>query len=176
MDQTALIVPVPRIGPLLQPWRSRYDPSAAGGVPPHVTVLVPFLRPAELRAHHLAALEDVVAHHAEIDVELATVGMFDEGVLHMRPEPDTPFRELTADVHDRFPDSQPYGGRHDEVVPHVTVGHDIPRPAASHAARSLMLALPIRVHLDVVQLWAPRGDQWTIVASFPLGTALVHAA
>ncbi len=50
----------------------------------------------------------------------------------------------------------------------MTVGFHIPRPSARHAARSLMLALPMRVPIDVVQLWVDGATGWGHVASFPL--------
>lgn len=169
MAQTALLVPVPRIGPLIEPWRRRHDPSATSGIPPHVNVLFPFLAPDELTADDVEALRTLVADRPAFHVDLATVGMFDADVLHVRPEPDAPFRDLTAAVHARFPQAPPYEGRHAEIIPHVTVGHHIPEAWARHAARSLMLALPLRIRVDVVQLWVRTPDASTIGASFPLG-------
>jgi 2'-5' RNA ligase len=168
MVQTALLVPIPRIGPLIDPWRRRHDPVAAEGIPPHVTVLWPFLEQHQITAEDVETLRQLFEQFEPFDVDLAQVGMFDEDVLHVLPEPDTPFRELTAAVHAVFPQAPPYEGRHPDPTPHVTVGHGIPRPSAKHAARSLMLALPMRVHVDVVQLWVHSGD-WVPGASFPLG-------
>lgn len=176
MDQTALLVPVPRIRPLLEPWHRRHDPSSADGIPPHVTVLFPFLPPDELDADDVASLRAIMAARPPFEVDLTTVGMFDHDVLHLLPEPDAPFRELTAAVHARFPTAPPYGGRHDEVIPHLTVGRDIPRPSARHAARALLLALPVHVYVDVVQLWVPGPGRWMVGASFPLGTHVPDAA
>lgn len=176
MDQTALLVPVPRVGPLIDPWRSRHDPSASQGIPPHVTILFPFLPPGELTTADVEDVQSLVAARPAFDVKLATIDLFDTDVLHIRPEPDTPFRELTTAIHDRFPQAPPYGGRHPDVIPHLTVGHRIPRPSAKHAARALMLALPIRIHVDVVQLWVHGPAGWTVGASFPLGIDLPRVA
>ena len=175
MDQTALLAPVPRVGPLIDPWRRRHDPSAALGMPPHVTVLAPFLAPGELTTSDLDALRGIMAVREPLEVDLATVGMFDTDVLHLRLDPEGPLRELTEAVHAQFPEAPPYGGRHAEVVPHVTVGHAIPRPSARHAARALMLALPVHVRIDVVQLWVGTNGSWTVAASFPMGTQRVAA-
>lgn len=169
MSSTALLVPIPRVGPLIAPWAQRYDPSAARGVPPHVTVLFPFLPTHELTTEDLARVEAVCASHPATEVDLARVGMFEQGeVLHLRPEPDTPFRAMTQNLQREWPDLQPYGGRHGDPTPHVTVGFHMPRPAARHAARALMLALPIRVPVHAVQLWAEGPDGWVHVSTFPL--------
>ncbi len=169
MSSTALLVPVPRVGPWIAPWAQRHDPSTARGVPPHVTVLYPFLPTTEITTRDLSRLEALFASHPATEVDLAQVGMFEQGeVLHLRPEPDTTFRTMTQRLQAEWPDLQPYGGRHDDPTPHVTVGFHIPRPSARHAARSLMLALPIRVAVDSVQLWAEGPDGWLHVSTFPL--------
>lgn len=171
MSHTALIVPVPRVAPLIEPWARRHDPSFQRGVPPHVTVLFPFLPVDEILTDDLDALGQLCAQHPEIEVDLAQVGMFeDHEVLHLVPDPDEPFRRLTTDLRARWPHLRPYEGRHEDPAPHVTVGFHIPRPTARHAARSLMLALPIRVPVHVLQLWHGDGEQWHHLRSFPLGT------
>jgi hypothetical protein len=38
---------VPEAEPLVKPFRDRYDPSAAAGVPAHITLLYPFKHPDE---------------------------------------------------------------------------------------------------------------------------------
>lgn len=169
MPSTALIVPVPRVGPLISPWARRHDPATAGGVPPHITVFFPFIPPDALTRADLTRLESLFASHPATEVDLAHVGMFEQGeVLHVRPEPDTPFRAMTTSVQQEWPALEPYEGRVGDPVPHVTVGFHIPRPSARHAARSLMLALPMRVPIDVVQLWVDGATGWGHVASFPL--------
>lgn len=175
-DTTALICPVPRVASLLSPWRDRYDPSAAAGYPPHVTVLAPFLPPRQVTSVDLERLRELCGRVRPFTVDLAEVGVFDEDVLHLRPDPDEPFHELTEQVRAAFPRVEPYDGRFDELVPHVTVGHGIPRPQARQAARSLLLALPVRVHVGVVQLWVPGPDGWRAGVSFPLGTEVLAGA
>lgn len=169
MSSTALLVPVPRVGPLIAPWARRFDPSTARGVPPHVTVFFPFLPTREISTQDVTRLEELFATHPATELDLTQVGMFEQGeVLHLRPEPDTTFREMTRRVQQEWPDLAPYGGRHGDPTPHVTVGFHIPRPSARHAARSLMLSLPIRVAVDAVQLWAEGPDGWLQVSTFPL--------
>jgi hypothetical protein len=43
LGQTAVIVEIPEALPAVGRWRARFDTSAAVGVPPHVTVVFPFL-------------------------------------------------------------------------------------------------------------------------------------
>ncbi|NUP83938.1 MAG: 2'-5' RNA ligase family protein, partial [Nonomuraea sp.] len=114
---TALIAVVPEAEPVVGVWRERYDPSAAEGVPAHVTVLYPFL-PFELV--DTSALAELFAAWASFDVEFRGFGHF-PGVLYLAPEPAEPFRELTTAVAERWPEAPPYGGAFPDVVPHLTV-------------------------------------------------------
>jgi hypothetical protein len=43
LGQTAVIVEIPEALPAVGQWRARFDTSAAVGVPPHVTIVFPFL-------------------------------------------------------------------------------------------------------------------------------------
>ena len=44
-----------------------------------------------------------------------------EEVVWLAPEPVERFRALMASVHSAFPACPPYGGLHDEVIPHATL-------------------------------------------------------
>jgi hypothetical protein len=54
-SETAVIVPMPAMEPLVEPHRRHLDRAAAWGVPAHVTVLYPFIEPAGIDDHVLAA-------------------------------------------------------------------------------------------------------------------------
>ena len=46
--ESALVVLVPEAESLVKPFRDRYDPAAAAGVPAHITLLYPFKHPDEV--------------------------------------------------------------------------------------------------------------------------------
>ena len=46
--ESGLVVLVPQAEALVKPFRDRYDPSAATGVPAHITLLYPFKPPDEI--------------------------------------------------------------------------------------------------------------------------------
>jgi hypothetical protein len=56
--QSALLLAVPAAEAAAGPHRARLDASARDGVPAHITVLYPFLPPAEIGPHVLAGLYD----------------------------------------------------------------------------------------------------------------------
>ena len=94
-------VPVPaRIARLRRQW----DRSAAIGVPPHVTILFPFLPPDRLEASVRHQLADIAAAHDAFDVRFTAVGRF-PGLLYLAPEVAEPFVALTEAYVEHFPDT-----------------------------------------------------------------------
>lgn len=93
--------------------------------------------------------------------------------LDLAPEPDDPFRLLTAAVWAAFPDCPPYGGAHPDVVPHLTIGQC---PTATTAAlraaeRAVGDGLPLTARIDRVLLVAGSGAprSWHTLAEYSLG-------
>jgi 2'-5' RNA ligase len=105
--QSALVVPVPEAEPLVRPFRDKYDPSAAHGMPAHVTLLYPFKPPDEIGEAVLQRLGRCIAGVRRFDFSLATPRRFPGGVLYLAPEPDEPFRRLTLAIWALYPSTPP---------------------------------------------------------------------
>lgn len=158
----ALVIVVETAGPAVAACRQRFDPAAAAGVPPHVSVLYPLPGYDRTVAETLAG---VLEDHPPFRYELAAFGRFPR-VAYLVPEPREPFVRLTEATAACLGVS-PYGGRHDRVVPHVTVAtrRRLPRPVR----RSLVAALPIAGEARSVEVLADVSGRWTVVDSLPLG-------
>jgi hypothetical protein len=92
-------------------------------------------------------------------------------VLWLAPEPDAPFRALTAAVWRRFPQTPPYSGEFADVVPHLTVADGQPPAVLRSAQDRVRPLLPVVARVRSVRLIAGRpepGDSWRTVAEFPL--------
>jgi 2'-5' RNA ligase len=163
-----IIVPVDVPVPVRR-LRDRMDPSAVQGVPAHVTLIYPFMHPAEIDAATRRRLEQIVAGEPSFSFALTRVGRWPD-VVYLAPEPDEPFRRLIAALADGFPDYPPYGGAYDEIVPHVTVAAD-PRPDWLDAAeRALPAMLPIRdVAREALLVGHLGGGPWQTHLHLPLG-------
>jgi 2'-5' RNA ligase len=161
---TALIVPVPSAEPAVSKWRARHDPSAALGMPAHVTVLYPFLKPAAITHAVERELESVLSPFPAFEFKLVGVDRF-PGILYLAPEPSEPFVRLTRALCERWPDHPPYNGDFDEVVPHVTV---IQGDEPPEAAGELEQATAIDAEAKEVWLMAERGHSWSLLRRFPL--------
>ena len=184
--ESALLLPVPAAEAAVRAQRARFDASARDGVPAHLTVLYPFLPADEIGPEVLAELSRVFAGMPRFSFTLDRVRWFGESVVWLGPGDESPFRALTALAVAAYPSCLPYRGAHQDVVPHLTIGHlgglDELR-AAGEAVRPL---LPITTEATEVILMVgppvglpgraagqPAGaaGQWQTVACFPLGRA-----
>lgn len=146
--EAALIVAVPDAEPIIGALRLRHDPSAALGVPAHITINYPFHphfgRPADARGR----LEALAAGFPAFDFRLSRVDSFPD-VIYLVPEPKRAFLALIKAVAAAFPDSPPYQGQFEQVVPHLTIAHVKPNELEAMLARvseAAHPALPIQAH------------------------------
>lgn len=168
--EAALVIPVPEAEPLVRPYRFKFDPSAAVGVPAHITVNYPFKphlsRPSEARKDPSRLL----AAFPQFTFSLLEVRTF-PGVIYLAPDPPLPFIALIEAVAHAFPDSPPYEGHFEQPVPHLTVAqveeNALP-PIRSEFSRQAKVSLPIRARATEIWLMDNRETQWKTRAIFPL--------
>ena len=123
--RTALVIAVSEAEPAVGSWRTAHDPSAALGVPAHVTLLFPFVPREEVDARTRSTVVDAIARSrvAPFTSRYERIGRF-PGVLYLEPEPRDMFECLIGALVDAFPTYPPYGGAFGTVVPHLTVVDD----------------------------------------------------
>ena len=157
MPRTALIVAVPEAEAAVGDVRRQHDPSAALGVPAHLTILFPFLDPDAIDE---AAIDEVLAAHTAFDFELVSVESFPDGGTYLAPTCAERFVALTESVWRRWPGNPPYGGTFDTVVPHLTL---------STEPLECELELPIAARADAVTLIEEQaGGRWLSRRRFSL--------
>ena len=126
-------------------------------------MLYPFVPLEELTDDDLARVRSVLERRRAFDFALARIETFPH-VVWLAPEPDAPFRALTAAVHAAFPDHPPYGGAHDEVIPHATlaeVAADNLEAALAELAPRVEPLLPLEQRADAVTLLVEEEpDRW----------------
>jgi 2'-5' RNA ligase len=169
---TALIAEVPAAEAAVGAHRATLDRAASWGVPAHITLVFPFLPPHTIDDDTLAAIQEIADAKTPFAVTLDRIGWFGDTVVWLAPNPAQPFITLTAALAARFPQAQPYGGEFDETIPHLTIGHNHPRPTLEAAAAAVTRHLPITTTVTSIRLIAgvrEPGDNWHPVADFPLG-------
>jgi hypothetical protein len=171
--ESALVILVPEAEALVGRWRRRYDPSAAVGMPAHITINYPFLPGRPVDAATIAHLGPMFAGLQSIRYALVEVREFFDTV-YLAPEPAEPFMDLIRAVVAHYPQSPPYGGMFAEVVPHLSL-------AQSENAAELEQVLgefapgsdghlPIDATAEEVWLMDNRSGRWEKRISFRLGT------
>jgi len=169
--ESALVVLIPEAEDLVGCFRDRFDPSAAAGVPAHVTLLYPFKAPAELTPAVAESLTQIFSTVRPFEISLAQVKTFPT-VLYLAPHPDEDLRRLTRTIVKQFPETPPYGGEFDDVIPHLTVAQaDDAQHLATIAADFESKAkdkLPIRSTVSEVCLIDNSSGRWRTRHRFAL--------
>ncbi|MGH3621566.1 MAG: 2'-5' RNA ligase family protein [Sciscionella sp.] len=170
--RSALVVAVPEAEPVVGRHRRALARSATVGVPAHVTVLYPFLAPERVDDAVLDKVREALSGTTVFECVFSRVRWFGEHLVWLQPEPDAPFRALTAAVWHRFPDHPPYGGDYSDPSPHLTVGdaHTADPTVLRRAAVDIEPELPITARIDRVLLLAgsDEPDSWWTMAVFDL--------
>lgn len=165
--RTALVVPlaVPRALTGQDDPARRHD--WPKGMPPHVTIIFPFVPPALVDAGVRASIASIASTTQCFAVRLARTRRFPM-VLYLAPEPPEPFAELTRAVVARYPEYPPYGGMFEDLIPHLTIatGAQDELDAAEAAARA---HLPVEVEAEQMILLEEAkagGQRWRNRAAF----------
>ena len=169
MGATAIVVPVPEAEPVIGRWRRRYTDDGADGMPAHVTLLYPFTDAAALVAGRIREAREVMASFAPVAFTFRELGSFPGSptILYLGPEPDAPFREMTEALVARFPEHRPYGGIHEDVIPHVTVAAADDERVLEEVRAEVGKGLPIACYAAEAALMQYADDGWRRLAPLP---------
>jgi 2'-5' RNA ligase len=172
--ESSLMIVVPEAERLVKPFREKYDPSAAVGVPAHITLLYPFKPPVEINKTVLDNLNQCFAHFQPFAFFLTATRRFGVRTLYLAPEPDEPFRELTMAIWACHPETPPDEGRYSDVVPHLSIADQCPddqqlESIAVEFAYASRGELPIGARATEVTLMDTTSGRWEIRTKLRLG-------
>lgn len=169
--EAALVILVPEIEPLVGAFRLKHDPSAGMGVPAHITIDYPFLPGIDPGQHLHRELAELFAKIDAFQFTFRDLARFPD-VLYLAPDPVAPFKQLIDMVVAGFPESLPYGGAFDNIVPHLTIAQtedeEILKSIERQLARLLPEYLPLSTRAEHVWLMDNRTGIWQKRNSFPL--------
>lgn len=159
--------------PLIDPWRRRHYQSAiTRRLPPHVTLLYPFVPAATVDS---ALFDELAVFYASFEPFAFALQRVDEfpGYIFLAPEPRAPFEALLRATWGKYPTLPPYGGGIAEPVPHLTVAEVSDEREQEEALAALREgiegSLPLRCQADAVTLLEEREDStWHARAQWPL--------
>ncbi len=170
--EAALSILVPEVEPLVAPFRLQYDPSAAAGVPAHITINYPFLPGVDPEPDLDQRLTALFGGTPAFHFILGRIARFPD-VLFLAPEPEDPFRQLIAQVADAFPESPPYGGVFEDIIPHLTIAQSDNEQLLKAVEKELSLLapayLPVSTRAEQIWLLDNRAGRWQKLRSYTLG-------
>ena len=162
-----LMVPVPAS---IRRIRALHDPMARRGVPPHVTLVFPFVpavRLGKAERQHLAA---IAGEARPFSLRFADVRRFPSS-LYLAPEPTEPVHALIAAVVRAFPDHPPNEGAFEAVIPHLTVAADAGEAVLAGLVPAAQAPLPFSAAIRALTVLAEDEiGQWRTHWRIPLGT------
>jgi 2'-5' RNA ligase len=167
---SGLIIEVPEAEPAVRHHREHLDANAPLGIPAHITVLFPFMPPETIDPSALTRLGELFADVSRFRFRLDHTDWFGDDVLWLGPQDPRPFRDLTQRVFRAYPSFPPFGGRFDDVVPHLTIGHGHPMNDLRTAEDSVQARLPIEASVTAVTLMTQQSAEghWSETATFTL--------
>jgi hypothetical protein len=122
----------------------------------------------------LESLPNCFSPFVPFSYSLGVIRRFGSEVLYLAPEPDGPFRDLTAAICKRYPERPPYGGKYADVIPHLTVAQVQNEGDLDPIAEDFTVAargmLPITATAVDVALMDNRFGDWQIRAVCALRT------
>ena len=168
---SVLQVPVPPLEPFVRTRTGHYDLDYLARDPAHVhahvTALGPFLPRVDGAAAE--AVRGIAAATEPFDFTLAQIATFPNGIIHLVPEPDDAFRDLTQRLVAAFPQCPPYAGEFADVRPHLTL--DLRSTEVSEASTYALLGDLVPASCRATRLdlaWYEPGA-CRVLRSWPLG-------
>jgi 2'-5' RNA ligase len=170
---TAIVVPIALPAGLAR-LRAPEVEVARLGVPPHVTILSPFLDSAAIDGAVHERLAEIARREAAFDVGFRAVRQWPPsahgpGVVWLAPEPAEPFVRLTRAVWSAWPETPPYGRVDDDLEAHLTIAIDEPSHfdvVEKEAARWLPFEREVRL---LALLTEGADGRWSEARTYPLG-------
>lgn len=168
--ESAVLLCVPEAEALVGPWRDRGDPSAAAGVPAHVTLLTPFLPVDRLDAGVLAELAWFFRGVDAFEVRFHEVAEFPEaGVLYLDPA-EGDLDDLATALARRWPETPPYAGAVAHPHAHLTVVRSADAGLRGEAGNAVRQGLPLVAVVAQAALWTcDDAGRWSEAHVFELG-------
>lgn len=174
-SESALILPVPEIQSIAQPYRRNYTTDGAIGLLPHITLLYPFITHRRWNTSLYDTLKTCLSRFSPFNYELTQLVRFPaHKTLFLDPTPNEAILQMTKALVEAFPDYQPYGGTItiDELHPHVTIAICPKEDELDEIEKSFISKigdqLPFAITANEVWFVVKSNDQWQRHTTFKI--------
>lgn len=167
--QTAVVIPVPGLDPVLDAVAARWPEAVRSGIPAHLTLLYPFVPSGTgLTDRAVERCRELCAGAGPLRVtfERAVVG---PAIVSTAPVPADRAVALARSFITEWPEFPPYGGRFGpDPHPHVTLALGADPARNAEVAALVDGALPVRAELQMAALVELTERGWHQRAVLPL--------
>jgi 2'-5' RNA ligase len=169
-NESAIILPIAEVEPIIGALRLQYDRAAKRGVPAHITLLYPFCSP-QAAAGEIETLKHVCASIEAFSFSFTEVRRF-PATAYLHPDKSERFAQIARILVNEWPDYKPHNDGFPDIIPHLTVADHVDRDTFIAVENSLRRHLPIQcVAREVWLLTSDHLGMWSKTAFFPLGPA-----
>jgi 2'-5' RNA ligase len=151
---TTLVVPIPEAEEAVGRWRERYDWSARVGVPPHITVLGPFLPPRRITDSVIERLTSICSDLPRVALKLEGPALL-ESTVCLTPNPREPFELMTRLLEHEWRGLDRGGSQDEKRLHHLTVARN--PEEVRELSLELEASLPIEAQADELRLYEHTG-------------------
>jgi hypothetical protein len=136
----------------------------------HVTLIYPFRDSSLLSTETARGVADVLGGFGSFSFTLTAATYFrcPRVVLYLRPEPAAPFEDLTRALASAFPETPPYGGAFEDIVPHLSVADERDPDLLATIEADVSPRLPIEATARKVELVEHAAEGWRLRQTFML--------
>ncbi len=164
-NESAIIIPVPEVEPIVGPLRLKYDATTRLGVPAHITLLYPFCPPQSVDTE-IETLRGACRSMERVSFSFTEVRRF-PSTVYLHPDKSEVFVQIIKALTQIWPHCKPYRGIHDEVIPHLTVADGLDIRSLVTVEDSLRSHLPVQcVAKEVWLLTSDHAGMWSRKAFF----------
>jgi hypothetical protein len=166
--RTAIVVEVREAEPAVGVFYRAHTRSGREGLPPHVTLLIPFVDSESVPLEDARA---ILGDFEPFEFALTEPRRFRarDIVLWLAPEPAGRFVGITEALVRAFPVYEPYGGVFDEIVPHLTVAVSRDTALLDRIEHEVAAKLPIAGRADAASIVQHVDGRWLPHSTLPLG-------
>jgi 2'-5' RNA ligase len=165
-QRTGLVLLTPGLEDLVDPWRRRYDPVRAYGMPAHVTILYPWLPYESITDGDREALATLCHARPPLEMTFADFGRFPE-TLWLDPQPARPIVDLVQEIAQRWPAYPPFAGAFADIVAHLTLADRRDPDSLRDVIDAVQPRLPVCVTVPALTLMRLTADRWVSDTEFP---------
>ncbi len=110
----------PELEDLLNPWRKETIEIANKGVPPHISIIYPWID-SPINENDLNKVKSLLNEINSFEIEFTDIKSFDNGILYLAIKNSTFIKNIQTKLLEIFPSIKLYNGEFENPIIHLTI-------------------------------------------------------